>query len=570
MRHHGPPVTPPSGCGSPRRSPPFRPAPSATCRPPARLRPPTAAAPGAPGPRHPPAASLARGSAATLGARARPGRRALAGAWLGLLVVGSVRAPVGPDGHEDGAAPVPRPAARRSTSPPLGTLELDSHHAPLRLDVDVDQLDPARSAALVDHPERISRAGGRDHPRRAHGRRGARPAGRVAVVAGATALGARRLPPPGPRPGGGRSRAGAAGRRRARRRTRPGTRSPSWSRSSPDCSPARRRVVGNARSIVNDFGVYQQELARLVTNVTKLYEATSTLPAYQPDPDDQRVLHVSDIHLNPAAWQHHQVARQAVRHRRDHRHRRHDGPRHRRRERLPRPVPDLGAPYVWVRGNHDSRDHAEGDAKLARARPRARRRRAVDGRRRCGSRASATRSSPRTAPSRRGATRRSAPDGRQPPRPARAEGRRHAGRHRRGPQPGGRPQTDGLVPLALAGHTHHRRTTMLQQGTRLMVEGTTGGGGLRAVEDEQPADRSQPPCSTWTGNGPPPGLGRDHAGRSGAGDGRGQPAPRRREHRPGRRASLRRTSAVRRAVHAPPAASAGPLARSRAPPARAR
>ncbi|MGP3634435.1 helix-turn-helix domain-containing protein, partial [Streptomyces sp. 24-1644] len=37
-----------------------------------------------------------------------------------------------------------------------------------------------------------------------------------------------------------------------------------------------------ARSIVTEFDVYQQELARLVTNVTKLYDATSTLPVYRP------------------------------------------------------------------------------------------------------------------------------------------------------------------------------------------------------------------------------------------------------------------------------------------------
>ncbi|MCZ9340000.1 metallophosphoesterase, partial [Streptomyces sp. TRM76130] len=61
-------------------------------------------------------------------------------------------------------------------------------------------------------------------------------------------------------------------------------------------------LVGDARSIVTEFDVYQQELARLVTNVTKLYDVTSTLPAYRPDPSTLRVLHVSDIHLNPASW----------------------------------------------------------------------------------------------------------------------------------------------------------------------------------------------------------------------------------------------------------------------------
>ena len=39
-----------------------------------------------------------------------------------------------------------------------------------------------------------------------------------------------------------------------------------------------------------------------LSNVTKLYDVTSTLPTYEPDPSTIRVLHVSDIHLNPASW----------------------------------------------------------------------------------------------------------------------------------------------------------------------------------------------------------------------------------------------------------------------------
>jgi hypothetical protein len=44
-------------------------------------------------------------------------------------------------------------------------------------------------------------------------------------------------------------------------------------------------LVGNAHSIVTEFDLYQKELARLVTNVIKLYDVTSPLPAYQPDRD---------------------------------------------------------------------------------------------------------------------------------------------------------------------------------------------------------------------------------------------------------------------------------------------
>ncbi|MBO0829703.1 MAG: hypothetical protein J2P24_18175, partial [Streptosporangiales bacterium] len=61
-------------------------------------------------------------------------------------------------------------------------------------------------------------------------------------------------------------------------------------------------VVGTAENLTNHFGKYSAELAKLVSNVTKLYDTTSHLPLYSPDPNTLRVLHVSDIHLNPATW----------------------------------------------------------------------------------------------------------------------------------------------------------------------------------------------------------------------------------------------------------------------------
>jgi hypothetical protein len=42
------------------------------------------------------------------------------------------------------------------------------------------------------------------------------------------------------------------------------------------------------------------------------------------------------------------------------------------------------------------------------------------------------------------------------------------------------------VALALAGHTHVRSTELLSTGTRLMVQGSTGGAGLRGLEHEEP------------------------------------------------------------------------------------
>src|SRR5690606_37404008 len=44
----------------------------------------------------------------------------------------------------------------------------------------------------------------------------------------------------------------------------------------------------------------------------------------------------------------------------------------------------------------------------------------------------------------------------------------------------------GLTPLVLAGHAHARSTRLLPTGTRLFVQGSTGGAGLRGLEHEAP------------------------------------------------------------------------------------
>ncbi|WP_344632376.1 metallophosphoesterase [Streptomyces glaucosporus] len=429
-----------------------------------------------------PAPSLAR--------TPRPWVRALAlaavtllGAWLGLLVVGSVEAPVGPVDTRMSLRPSPDGGTEIDV-PPLGSLELDSHTAPLGLDVDIDQLDPERARALVDHPERISgleeqisrdvQAGARDLAVRSC----------VAVLAGATALGLAvyRRPRPALAAGGlALTLLAASG----------ATAYATWNPKSvlePRFSgllAGAPSVVGNARSIVTEFDVYQQELARLVTNVTKLYDATSTLPTYRPDPGTIRVLHVSDIHLNPAAW--HIIASLVEQYgidvivdtgdTMDHGTAAENG--------FLDPVEDLEAPYVWVRGNHDSETTQEyledlenthvldeGESVV------------VDGVRIAGT------GDPQFTPDRSvvaegdesersagrelaGAIRESA---------ARGEPVHIAAAH----NPIAAQQTDGSVPLVLSGHVHRRETRVMEDGTRLMIVGSTGGGGLRAVEGDEP------------------------------------------------------------------------------------
>jgi hypothetical protein len=45
---------------------------------------------------------------------------------------------------------------------------------------------------------------------------------------------------------------------------------------------------------------------------------------------------------------------------------------------------------------------------------------------------------------------------------------------------------DDVVPLVLAGHTHEREVSELEEGTLLMVQGSTGGAGLRGLQGEYP------------------------------------------------------------------------------------
>ncbi|MFE6915497.1 metallophosphoesterase family protein [Streptomyces rubiginosohelvolus] len=405
------------------------------------------------------------------------------GAWLGLLAVGSIRTPVGPMDTNMTLRPSLTGGSKINVAP-LGALELDSHIAPLRLDVDVDRLDPERSQALVDQPERFS--GLQDEVTRdvAAGTRELAVRSCVAVISGATALGLVVYRRP--------RRALAAGGLALTLLAASGVSAyATWNPKSvlePKFSgllSSAPSLVGDARSIVTEFDIYQQELARLVTNVTKLYDATSSLPVYQPDPGTIRALHVSDIHLNPAAW--HIIASLVEQYEidviidsgdtMDHGSAAENG--------FLDPIRDLGAPYVWVRGNHDStvtQDYLEkfrnvrvlDDGKAVN----------VGGLRIAGT-GDASFTPDRTGPGGNKAA-------------AQLEGARLAtalrDQERAGTpvdiavahDPNTARETDGTVPLVLSGHLHRRINEQLKLGTRLKVEGSTGGGGLRAVQNEKP------------------------------------------------------------------------------------
>ncbi|MFF9902489.1 metallophosphoesterase [Streptomyces olivaceus] len=425
-----------------------------------------------------------------LAARSHPWTRAvglvavvLLGAWLGLLVVGNVRVPVGPMNTTMTLRPSLNGGTKINVSP-LGALRLDSHVAPVRLDVNVDQLDPARAEALVDHPERLSGLQDEVAHDVGHGTLDLAVRSCAAVVTGATALGLVVYRRP-------RRALGAGGLALTLLLASGGTAYATWNPDSvlePKFSgllSSAPSLVGNARSIVTEFDVYQQELARLVTNVTKLYDVTSTLPAYQPDPTTIRVLHVSDIHLNPASWK---IIASLVEQYKvnvivdsgdtmDHGTAAENG--------FLDPVEDLGAPYVWVRGNHDSRGTQEYLRHLKNAHVlddgRAR---TVAGLRFAGigdpqytpdrSKADGAEASQELAGARLASALRDQTAAGTPVDVAVAH------------EPSAAREVDGAVPLVLSGHLHHEDMEVMKYGTRLRIEGSTGGSGLRAVEGEHP------------------------------------------------------------------------------------
>ncbi|MGW0600541.1 metallophosphoesterase family protein [Streptomyces sp. NPDC002776] len=407
----------------------------------------------------------------------------LLGAWLGLLIVGNVRVPVGPMNTTMTLRPSVSGGTKINISP-LGALQLDSHIAPVRLDVNVDQLDPERAQALVNHPERLS--GLQDEVARdvAHGTRDLAIRSCVAVVAGATALGLAVYRRP-------RRALAAGGLALTLLAASGGTAAATWNPNSvlePRFSgllSSAPSLVGDARSIVTEFDIYQQELARLVTNVTKLYDATSTLPTYQPDPTTIRVLHVSDIHLNPASWK---IIASLVEQYQinvivdsgdtmDHGSAAENG--------FLDPIEDLGAPYVWVRGNHDSmltQQYLQG-LKNAHVLDEGRAK-TVAGLRFAGI------GDPQFTPDRTNKTGAEASQELAGARLASALRDQEAAgtpvdvaiAH----EPSAAREVDGEVPLVLAGHLHHDEMEVLDRGTRLRIEGSTGGSGLRAIEGKYP------------------------------------------------------------------------------------
>jgi predicted MPP superfamily phosphohydrolase len=440
----------------------------------------------------------------------------VAGALIGVMLFARSDLNVGPFSAEMSVEPSVT-GGTEINIPPLGSLHLDSHRGPVHLRVDLGSLDQTRTEALIDNPSAISSAGDRavDEVVTGVSRLGLRTMGlavlgalilaalifrdvRRTAAAGLTALVVT-----------GGSLGLAAGT------LRPDSISEPRYEGLLINAPA---VVGDARRIADNYGRYSEQLQAILGNVSRVYSTISTLPVYEPAGNTTRLLHVSDLHLNPASWG---LIRTVV-------------------ETFEidavidtgdivdwgssaetgyvSSIPSIQVPYIYVRGNHDSIAIQNAIAAQSNAVVLDNGMTEIDGLTIAGI------GDPQFTPDKSETN--EAGDDAGPELLARAGENLAQTIRGSGKQvdialvhdPAMAQPLSGLVPLVLAGHQHARSVSILPASTppapdpsvsaspapsvsalalirpavptRLMVEGSTGGAGLRGLEHEEPTPLS--------------------------------------------------------------------------------
>jgi predicted phosphodiesterase len=409
----------------------------------------------------------------------------LTGVALGLRIDGHVTQDVGPFSATFRLAPS-FSGGTDVQIPPLGSLSVASHDGPAHLSMHLDSLDQGRATRLVTEPNGVQIASDSAVPDVQDGvvRLALQSAG-VAVL-GAMLLGAlvfRRM-----------SRIAICGGLAlltlvgsaaiALGTFRPSSIEEPKYQGLLSNAPA---VIGDAHSIADRFDAYRDELQSLVDNVSRLYGTVNSLPVYEPSPGTIRVLHISDIHLNPAAWSVIQTVVTQF---------------HidfvidtgdindwgsTMESSFVDSIRTLKVPYVYIRGNHDSATTARAVAKQPNAIVLENKVKTVDGLTIAGI------GDPRFTPDK--ASEEGIPDS-----SVIASGQELADTistygkpvdialvH----DPASAGSLSGAVPIILAGHLHKRDVYEMppvpgEQPTTMMVEGSTGGAGLRGLQGETP------------------------------------------------------------------------------------
>jgi predicted phosphodiesterase len=404
----------------------------------------------------------------------------LLGALLAVAVAGTVTREVGPFSADLSLAPS-LVGGTRVAVPPLGELQLDTHDGPVRLDVGINQLRPEAARSIATNPNALRGLGAEVNDDLRTGVRDLLLRTVVVTVLGAATLGLlvfRRLR---------RTLAAAASGVAALVVIGGVTAVTADSRSLAEprftgLLASAPGAVGDVRDILASVDAYGVQLGRLVVNVTDLYTVTSGLQTFVPDDGTLRVLHISDLHLNPTSYD--IVETVVEQFRIDVVVDTGDSTDLGTAAELPYvdAIGRLDVPYVWIRGNHDSRLVQDAVARQPNAT-------VLDGPevvevagvRVLGQgdprfiRDSETRGqAPTEVMERVGEQLREAYD--------EAEDEPHLVLTHD-------PATSGPLlggpPVVLAGHTHERRTET-EDGTTVLVQGSTGGAGLRALRGEDP------------------------------------------------------------------------------------
>jgi predicted MPP superfamily phosphohydrolase len=407
---------------------------------------------------------------------------ALAGTWAGLFAGARTTTAIGPFETRMNVQ-LSLKGQTIVNVPPLGSLDMKTHRGPLRVDMEVWRLRPQDVKALLTGPQSLTDLEDRlvDDLRRAVVGMGVRTV--VAALAGGLVLGllafrtVRRTLLVGAVSVGLVAAGGGVAALTWNPKALLEPRYTGLLVSAPS-------VVGSAGDIVSRFRSYRGELAKLATNVSRLYDATSTLPVYAPDTTTIRVLSVADIHDNPAAFNvmHSLVQQFSVDLIIDAGDLTDHGSQP--ENALAGQIATFDIPYVYVRGNHDSADTEAAVARQRNAVVLSGTVATVSGMRLIGS------ADPRFTPDL--SVKVPGEDAVKAMGTQLADSARTAARIDGAPpdiavvhDPAAAPPLAGAVPLVLAGHTHRRATSLLP-GTRMIVQGSTGGAGLRALESTPP------------------------------------------------------------------------------------
>lgn len=402
----------------------------------------------------------------------------LLGGWLGLTLGGTVHHEVGPLTTSMRVLP----AWGGGTSvviAPLGELELDTHGGPLGIRATLEGVDVEEAQALVAQPELLADLKPHAVADLTWELKMAVLRAVLAAVLGALALSAlatRRVITA--LVGGGTTLLAVACSLAVGLAT--------WNPTAlaepryTGLLGSAPSVIGSAETIVTDFSRYGDQLAQIVRNVSGIYTATSSLPLLPPGDDVVKVLHVSDLHLAPQAWD--LIRTVATQYDVDAIVDSGDITDHgsAAENRYVEEIRHLDRPYLWVRGNHDSVVTERAMRRLRNVTVLDEKPHRVAGLTFLGA-GDPTFTPDKTLPNGPELVTRAAED--------LAEAARDHGRvdvlvfH----DPTDSAVFDGAARTALFGHLHYRRVHQGDRGTWLMVQGSTGGSGLRALEPDEPA-----------------------------------------------------------------------------------